>query len=225
MLMQQNILKYIFSCCLLFVAFMADGQEVKHMDTSSKHHQLRIGIDIAKPIGNAFIDNKHSYEATLDYLIKKELYAVIEAGVGQSNVDYPDLKYTTNNSFIKIGVDKSMIPRLFSSDWDMIFVGARYGIAFIKRNEASYITNDAFWGTTTGTIASKNITGHWAELTVGIRVELFKGFYAGYTGRAKFLINQKAFQELPPYFIAGYGNGEKNTNFDFNFYLLYGLRW
>lgn len=223
--MVQSILKYIFSLCLLMIAYTSFGRDTKHADTSLKLHQIRLGIDISRPVSNAFQKKHSSYEVALDYLIKKEVYATVEAGFGSSNIDYPDLKYTTNNTFIKIGVDKSMVPRLFSSDWDMLFVGARYGIAFIKRNDATFTTNDDFWGTTTGTIAGKNITGHWAELTVGVRVEIFKGFYAGYTGRAKFLINQKAFRELPPDFIAGYGKGEKGTNFDFNFYLLYGLRW
>lgn len=223
--MPRSILKYTFSLCLLLLAFPAFSQHAAQPDTGMKYHQIRLGIDIAKPIGNVFQQNHYSYEAALDYLIKKEVYATLEAGFGRSNIDYPDLKYTTSNTFVKIGVDKSMVPRLFSSDWDMLFVGLRYGMAFIQRDEATFTTNDDFWGTTTGTIAGKSFTGHWAELTVGIRVELFKGFYAGYTGRAKFLINQKAFRELPPDFIAGYGKGEKNTNFDFNFYLLYGLRW
>lgn len=188
-------------------------------------HQLRLGVDIGKPVINAFIKSRYSYEAAVDYALKKEVYLTAEGGWGGSDVDYTDLKYSTRNTFVKFGFDKTMVPRLFPSDWDMLFVGLRYGIAFLKRNDATYTTDDGFWGTTTGTIGGKSITGHWAEITAGIRVELWKGVFAGYTVRGKFLINQKAFKELPPQYIAGYGKGEKATVFDFNFYLQYALRW
>jgi hypothetical protein len=174
---------------------------------------------------NLLVNNRHSYEFIVDYSLPKELYLVLEGGFGGSNIDYPDLKYTSSNSFVKLGVDRSMLQRMFPADWDLLFVGIRYGLGIIRRNEATYVTTDQLWGTTTGTIAAKNMTGHWAELTAGLRVELFKGLFTGYTIRGKFLLNQGPFRELPPAYISGYGKGEKATVFDFNFYLQYGIRW
>jgi len=161
----------------------------------------------------------------LDYSLKNDVYFILEAGFGNSVIDYTDLKYNTTNSFARIGFDKSMLQRLFPNDWDIIFVGVRYGVGFIKRSEASFTTNDNFWGVTTGIIPAVNLTAHWAELTAGLRIELLKSFYAGYTVRAKFLLNQAPFRELPPAFVAGFGKIEKTTSFDFNFYLCYAIRW
>ena len=101
----------------------------------------------------------------------------------------------------------------------------RYGLAFINRSEASFTTSDHVWGTTLGTVSSKNFTGHWLEINGGIRVEIFKNIFAGYNLRAKFMLNQNPFKELPPAYVAGYGKGEKATTFDLNFFLLYALRW
>lgn len=228
---RRNMYRYFFSSLLLFFSATVSAQTdttAKKESTdvvTSDQRQIRFGIDISRPIMNAVFKTKHSYEFMIDYNLPKDIYLVAEGGWGGSDIDFTDLKYKSTNSFFKLGVDKSMLQRMFPRDWDYLFVGVRYGIGFIERSEAIFITNDEFWGTTTGTIPPKTFVGHWAELTAGLRVELLKGFFAGYTVRGKFLINQGPFKELPPAFVAGYGKGEKTTSFDFNFYLQYGLRW
>lgn len=221
--------RFSFSFLLVLSSFslfaQTDSTAVEMPPVIAAKRQLRIGVDISRPVMNAVYKNRYSYEAAVDYFLPKELYLVAEGGFGGSSLDYEDLHYTSSNSFFKIGIDKSMLQRLFPSDWDFLFVGVRYGVALIQRNEAGFRTEDPVWGSTSGVLPSKSLTAHWAELTGGLRVELLKGFFAGYTVRGKFLISQSAFRDLPPYFIAGYGKGEKNTAFDFNFYLQYGLRW
>ncbi len=222
--------RYIFSIALFFLSVnvfaQADSQRNNVIEKKMPvQHQLRLAVDISKPIANIVSKDKSSYELQLDYSLKNDVYFILEGGFGNSVIDYPDLKYNTTNSFARIGFDKSMLQRLFPNDWDMIFVGMRYGVGFIKRSEASFTTNDNFWGVTTGTIPAVHLTAHWAELTGGLRLELLKGFYAGYTIRAKFLLNQSPFRELPPAFVAGFGKIEKTTSFDFNFYLCYAIRW
>jgi hypothetical protein len=222
--------RYISNILFLLLSVQAYGQK----DTADvnaisaiepNQRQLRLGVDLSRPVMNMLVKSRHSYEFIVDYSLPKELYLVAEGGFGGSDINYPDLKYTSTNTFVKFGVERSMLQRMFPEDWDLLFVGIRYGMAFIRRKEAIFTTNDQFWGTTTGTIPAKNITGHWAELTAGLRVELFKGIFTGYTIRGKFLLNQGPFRELPPAYVAGYGKGEKNTVFDFNFYLQYALRW
>jgi len=213
---------------LLPLAMLAQNDSARTETTTfikPDQQQLRFGVDVSRPLLNAIFNTRHSYEFTVDYNLPKDIYLVAEGGFGGSDIDYDDLKYTSSNTFFKIGVDKSMLQRLFPNDWDFLFVGVRYGIGLIRRSDATFTTTDPVWGTTSGTIPAKSFTGHWAELTAGLRVELLKGFFAGYTVRGKFLLNQSPFRELPPAFVAGYGKGEKSTAFDFNFYLQYALRW
>ena len=54
-------------------------------------------------------------------------------------------------------------------------------------------------------------------LQSGVRVEIIKQVFVGWSIRGKFLLNAKKFTELPPYYIAGYGRGEKKSIFDFKF--------
>lgn len=231
-----NMYRYFFNIVIFLLSALAcnaqdesDTLEKKDEKIQPAQHQLRLNLNVSSPFINALTDDslvkRTNYEAALDYYLKNEVYLVLEGGVGTSSINYTDLKYTTRNSFVKIGVDKNMLQRLFPKDWDLFFIGVRYGIGFIERNEATFTTNDNFWGVTTGTIPAKSMMAHWAEVTAGMRVELLKHFFAGYNVRAKFLINDKAFRELPPAFIAGYGKAEKSTVFDFNFYICYAIRW
>jgi len=231
MSIHRNMSRYIFSilllCLSLHVSAQSDTTEAENTENiRADQKQLRFGMDISRPVMNAIFTTRHSYEFMVDYnLAKKDIYVVAEGGFGGSDIDYADLKYTSSNTFFKVGIDKSMLKRLFPRDWDFLFAGVRYGVAFIHRSDATFTTTDPIWGTTSGNITSKTFTGHWLELTAGLRVELLKGFFAGYTIRGKFLVNQSPFKELPPAYVAGYGKGEKNTVFDFNFYLQYALRW
>lgn len=188
-------------------------------------HQLRFGFDISKPLINLAQSTKTSYEAEIDYYIGKEVYAVAEGGFGSANYDYPDLSYRSRASFFRVGIDKTLIKRIGSNDWDAAFIGARYGAAFINRQEATYTIVDSVWGTTSGTIPAKSFMAHWAEVTGGIRVELLRNISAGWNVRGKFLLTDKTFRELSPVAIAGYGKGDKTTIFDFNFFICYALRW
>ena len=64
---------------------------------------------------------------------------------------------------------------------------------------------------------------HWLELNGGFRMEIMKNIFVGWNARAKTFINPKKFELLPPSYVAGYGRGDKNTAFSYNFYLLYGF--
>jgi hypothetical protein len=140
-------------------------------------------------------------------------------------MDYSDLSYRSNNIFFRTGFNKTIFPPTTRKDWDIVCIGLRYAVGLIQRGQASYLIKDSIWGTHSGTIPAQNKTAHWFEITGGVSVELFHGLFAGWNVRGKFLVNQKAFQELPPSFIAGYGKGDNNSNFDFNFYLSYAIRW
>ncbi|XZF15989.1 DUF6048 family protein [Chitinophagaceae bacterium MMS25-I14] len=216
---------------VIFCAMLAAQMSYAQTDSTKKKpafdlpHQLRIEFDASRPVTNAIMKNHSSYEISADYHIGNENYLVLEGGFGNADIDYSDLKYKSKNSFARIGINKAMLPRITAGDWDVAFIGVRYGLAFIDRSDATYTTSAPIWGTTTGNIEGKKLTAHWGEITGGVRVELFKGIFTGWNIRGKFLFNQGAFKELPPAYIAGYGKGDKNTIFDFNFYLGYALRW
>jgi len=191
----------------------------------STKHQLTIGVDIFHPIMNAFTADRSGYELCADYYMRHDVYFKAEAGWGASNVNYSDLKYATTNSFARIGLDRAIVPRENLKDWDMMFIGIRLAFAPIHRSPASFTVLDSVWGNSTGSLSGKDFLGYWFELVGGMRVEIAHGLFAGWAIRGKFLLDGADFRQLAPLYVAGYGSGDKNVVFDFNFYFSYAIRW
>lgn len=187
--------------------------------------QFRIGVDIARIPMNFANPSKQGYELQLDYILRNNLYVVAETGYGRGNIDYSFLKYTANSTFVKFGVDKQILDIISDTDFDIAFIGIRYGAGYVRRNEATYLIENPFGGLVAGTIPAKNQLAHWGELNGGLKVEIWPKIFLGYNVRMRFLLNAKAFDELAPNYIAGYGRADAPTAFDFNFYLSYALRW
>ncbi|MCB0697208.1 MAG: hypothetical protein KDC07_07575 [Chitinophagaceae bacterium] len=227
------MLKYFISILLLGFCLHAAAQDADESDEQrnaiiDSAHQVRLGFDVGKLLFNQLQNGKQKktgYEIEFDYYHRKDMFFVLEGGWGNGSLNYSDLSYKSSNIFFRGGINKSLLPRLRQNDWDMAFIGLRYGVGFIDRSAADYSITDSTWGVVSGTFPATNLTAHWIELTGGVRVEIIKQVFLGWSVRGKFLLNGKKFTELPPYYIAGYGRGEKNSIFDFNIYLGYALRW
>ncbi|RYD51442.1 MAG: hypothetical protein EOP52_10650 [Sphingobacteriales bacterium] len=222
---------YRFTCAvsalLLFASGSAWAQSVpaKVRDTAAYDHQLRIGIDMARPLIHALSPNQYSYEVQADWAFRKEIYGVVEAGFGRYEADYADLSYQSTGAFIRIGADRGILRRLLPQDWDGGLFGLRYGFAAVNRGAAQFTTGNDLWGYQSGTEGAKTYGFHWIELTGGMRLEILKNIFAGWNIRGKFMITNLTTSELRPSYVAGFGQADRSTSFDFNVWLLYALRW
>lgn len=188
-------------------------------------HQFRFGIDIGRFVFNQMYPSKQAYEFQADYALRNNLYLAGEVGFGNGKVDFDKLSYKTNASFIRLGLDKSFLNKISASDFDMGFLGFRYGMGIGQREDAEYLIISPFGTETNGIVPKQNFVVHWAEIIGGIKVELWEGVFAGWTGRGKFLLNGGVFKELAPNYIPGYGQGDKISIFNFNFYISYAIKW
>lgn len=188
--------------------------------------QLRLGVDIYRPIASLAYRNRYGLELMADYTFREDKYLVLEAGYGGGRIDYDYLKYQTNNVFVKLGIDVSMFDKLDNKDWDIIFVGFRYGTGIGTRGPATFNVGNPFGGIASDEAPARNFWAHWGEITAGMRFELLPRFFTGWNVRAKFFFNANTFDgSVSPNYIAGYGTGDKSTAFDFNFYCAYAIRW
>jgi len=188
-------------------------------------HQFRLGVDVSRAVFNLLYPSRQAYGIQADYALRKEVYLVAEAGLGRGKIDYDNLKYTTNGYFFRIGLNKSFLDRVGAKDFDIGFLGFRYGMGIGRRNQATFIVSSPFGPGTPGSAPGQNFMVHWGELVGGLKVELWKGLFMGWTVRGKFLFNPGEFKELAPNFIPGYGKGDHKSVFDFNLYLSYAIRW
>lgn len=203
----------------------ADTVAKKKEPKEPQVHQLRFSLDLFRIANNIMFPSRQGYEVQVDYLLKKKLYLVAETGFGKGKVDYDNLKYDNNGYFFRVGVDQQFLDIVNIRDFDIGFIGARYGIGFGNRGEANYLVPSPFGSPSEGKVAPQQFVVHWGEITGGIKVEFWQGFFAGWNIRGKFMMNSGIFKELAPNYIPGYGKGDKSTVFDFSFYISYALRW
>jgi hypothetical protein len=239
MLLHQTICRFIyilaFSVLLCLCATdlyaqadttASDTTEVKVHKKDLAGHQLCIGVDIFRPIMSIFQTDRYGYEAEANYYLHNEYFLAAEGGWGGAQVSYPDLQYTSANSFLRLGFNKSVLVRNKPDDWDMMFIGLRAAVANIVRSSGSYVVVDSLWGSNAGSLGkSPSFNAYWLELNGGVRVEIAKNVMVGWNARAKFLMNGKSIPAPAPIYIAGYGKGDKNAAFDFNAYISYAIRW
>lgn len=188
-------------------------------------HQFRLGFDVSRIAFNLMYPSRQGYELQADYAMRGKLYAAAEAGFGHGKINYPNLQYTTNSYFVRLGIDQSVLDRIGPLDFDMAFIGVRYGMSIGNRSDATYLVPSPFGLPDSGFVAGQSFVAHWGEIVGGVKVELGKGIFAGWNFRGKFLMNSGIFKDLAPNYIAGYGKGDKSTVFDFNFYVSYAIRW
>ncbi len=193
-------------------------------------HQLRAEMDIISPIlakrtEYPQMPEKTHWSFSMDYFWRHELYAVLEAGWGSAQVRFDNLQYDSRSQFLRLGFQKGLFARSGDQDWDLGFLGLRYGLAQASLSEAWFRTDHYFWGPRFGTQEPRTVWLHWVELTAGMRMRLWKGVSCGWNMRMKLLANGNQVSELPPAFVAGYGGADRNSAFEMNFYLGYALSW
>jgi hypothetical protein len=229
--------RWIFILALLLLSWLpnlnSSAQSTTQKDTTqlpkapvpkeATFTYLRLGIDISKFIASALEPSYSLFEMQADIHYKRDMFMVLEGGLGRSSVDNDYLQFTSTNGFVRLGIDKTFFTPEYKNDYDNAFLGVRYGASLIQRADATYQIADPVWGNSNGIIRAENNFVHWLELTAGFRLQVKKNIFAGWNVRGKTLINPKAIESLPPSYIAGYGRGDKNTAFGYNFYILYGI--
>ncbi len=233
------MLRYIISFLVLLISTSAlaqtdglnDGESGEQPEpTESRVHQLRLEIDLLSPLlayqtRSPQMPYKTHGGLSMDYYWKNELYLVAEGGWGGAEIRYDDLQYDSKSRYLRLGFQKGLFAKKHPEDWDLGFMGLRYGLGQVSISESWYRTDHYFWGPSYGTQPPQQVWLHWMELTGGMRMRLWKGLSCGWTLRWKILANAKQVQALPPAFAAGYGSADRSTGFEMNVFIGYAISW
>jgi hypothetical protein len=152
---------------------------------------LRVGGDLGKII-RSFIDDDYSgFEITADYRLKKRLYIAGEIGFEEKNTITDYLNITSTGSYIKGGIDYNMYQNWLDMD-NMIYAGFRIGASTFSQNLNSFTvyTTDQYWEpqfTSNDLKEFNGLTALWAELILGMKVELFNNLFLGLNLQLKVL--------------------------------------
>ncbi len=219
-----RILKYTLSLLLLILLFnpVNAQDEVLPQDTVLRVRGPRIGIDLA-PLALLYFDpGRMSYNISVDYEAWQDIYPVLEFGYQTVNLERDYYNYVSNGVFGRIGVDVNMLNYEQNNVYEMFYAGFRYGLSFFT-HEADNITipDDYFSGLSGGHIVENQLNAHWIALVGGVRVQLFDNIFMGWSIQANIKLAQVKDTNMDPYYVPGFGKGNKRTGAIINYSIAY----
>ena len=183
---------------------------------------LRIGLDISRFTLLYFQPYRTDVTVQADMQLNKRLYAAIETGFNRTSHSDSNYTYKGNGQYVTIGVDYDFLKKVDKNEKNMVYGGIRYGFARNSYEVPAYLIKNDYWGTEIqGAYPKTNMTAHWIELVLGLRVEVLKNFFLGWGVREKIMISNSAGKEFPPIVIPGFGSGTKKSQFDVTYSVSY----
>ena len=162
-----------------------------------------------------------------DYRLTKKIYAAGEVGTTKITVDEPQLNFTANGSYLKLGFDYNAYQNWLDME-NMVYIGIRYGFSTFKQTLNSYkiyqnsdiLPGDDNLGvynyfnevTLYPNREYTSLNAHWAEVVGGVKVEMLNNLYLGFSLRLNILLSEKAPGDFANLYIPGF-----NRTFDGNF--------
>ena len=195
--------------CICFISlFLIIGSKAMSQDTVTVPLHIRAGFDLSGPVMQIIGTNLISYGIIASTDINSAL--AVTGGIRYSDFRLSDYSYDFMSRGISItaGPDYNFIKANASGGKHYAGIGLRYGLSFYSE-EASVIKYNNEWGAGESSVPLSRHTGHFLEITPGVRTELFPGVTIGWNLYMRLLISAGAGKDLKPVHMPGYGAGTK----------------
>lgn len=215
----RSTYKYTISLLLLFIVIGAKAQEKKESSELAKTLLLNgvtVQADIASIVGSIISKGEtYSTEGSVQIDLKHKYYPVVELGFGGANkLSAEDIGFKANGLFGRIGVDINLLKQKKDAKPtnNLFLAGARIGITNFSYDVTNILITDNYWGgTEILNYPNESATKVWFEIVAGVRVEVFKNIFMGWTVRNKNLLNQDAEGKISSWYIPGFGINASST--------------
>ena len=186
-----------------------DSTTVDTLDTATKTNSygLRIGLELSKPL-RSFLDDTYQGLAIVgDFRIKDRYYLAAELGTETKEFDEPTYDAQVEGSYLKAGINYNAY-----NNWEgmsnLIYVGFHLGFSTFNQDLNNYTiyTTNSFYepDVRTNPRNYSNLNLIWAELQMGLQVELFNNLYMGLNVQLKRILSQKAPDDFTNLYAPGY---------------------
>ncbi len=222
----KRTLSSIFSACFLLLTIGAGAQDKKKDSVKPLVVEvpagLRIGTDLTRIAMHFFQPYRTDATITLDARYKDRIFFASDISWNRTSHSDTSYTYKGNGLAISLGVNYNLLKRQVPKENFMLFGGMKYGFALFNYELPAYQVPGSYWGDYHGSVPSSNKTAHWIELSVGVKVEVLKHFYLGWSLHDRMLLTRKLSKgDYPPMVIPGYGKGNKGNVFDMQYTVSY----
>ncbi|WP_430613291.1 DUF6048 family protein [Flavobacterium sp. JP2137] len=202
----MSTLKYIISFSFVCLSTIGWAQDtITHY--YPQRYGLRVGTDLYRAARNFYDKDYSGFEVEADYRLTKRWFAAAELGREKITKDEDQLNFTSDGSFIKVGVDFNSHENWMDLE-NMIYAGFRYGFATFSQNLNSYtIYNPNSYFDKTLETPNKKFSGlsaHWVEFVAGIRTRVFDNVFLGFSVRLNGMVHQKEPENFENLYIPGF---------------------
>ena len=211
--------------CLFTISFLwalfAFSQEEEKEEIEGKAPRtfaLRAGLDMIKLGRTQFEEGYQGVEIVGDLRLNKRLAVAAEVGSEQRTQQTEQINFTTNGSYIKLGVDYNFFKNWKGMD-NALFVGFRLARSLhthTVNNYTLYALNqylavDTRDGFLTG--EREQLSTGWFEFLFGTKVQLLPNFYAGISLRMHGLLSNKQPQNFGNLYAPGFNRITDDNKF------------
>ena len=217
------MLKYIFLFSfLLFPLFNIFGQNNEEWQPAKG---ITIGVNLVEPVTAIFNNERTGISFLSRVSFKNDIFFFGEVGFENISFKKERYNYDSNGSFLKIGMEKDMLKKKDIGKNDNLLIGLKYGYAFQEQGVSNLLIINGYWDDYTGRFRTYTVSSHYAELSFGPRMELFKNFFVGWSFHIRATFYRNNPDILDPYIIPGYGNGKNRFNGAFSYNVEYLIPW
>lgn len=212
--------RYFSSLILLFlIGLSANAQQTQKVQDTIQYKEkfgIRAGIDLSKPLRTLLDDNYSGIELVGDYRIYDNFYIAAELGTEKITFEGDNIETFTNGSYIKVGGDYNAYEN-WQDMQNAIFVGVRYGFATFSQTLDQYrvYTSTDYFGPDIrqDNTETTGLTASWAEIMVGLKVEVLNNLFLSANVQLKRKIGQNSPTNFDNLAIPGFGRTYDSSEF------------
>ncbi|OFX83617.1 MAG: hypothetical protein A2W99_15415 [Bacteroidetes bacterium GWF2_33_16] len=214
------MLRYIFSILLFFVfsfQLMAQKTDEKKKD-GWEITGIKIGMDVGRFSNFLFKPEQTSYAGSLDVGFNNKYFIIAEAGYSEINLDRDNYNYISDGTFYKIGLDYNMLKKYPT---DFLGAGFRFAYSTLEHSANNIRFESEHWGSYYTEKESETNQTMWLEASFGLKGEIFKNVYFGWSAIIKVRFYGGTDDKFQPYDIPGFGKAANSISIGANYFIYY----
>jgi len=208
---------------LLCACFFGFAQEPIEEEMPRRQMYVRFGCDLSR-FALPYIGDigSHGLEFSVDGEVKYDWFPVIEFGKQWIKHNPDSLNYKMNGSYGRVGFDYNVLKYQHRLDRDMFFIGLRMAHSRFSHELPSVVMNN-YGEELRESIAKRNLSATWGEMTVGAKAEILNNLYLGITVRLKVMLAHTNYENVTPYIVPGFGKGFYKINGGISYSIMYAI--
>ncbi len=209
--------------CIFFISLFLLAEAVAvSQDTVTVPLHIRAGFDLSGPVMKLVNTDLISYGVLGSADINSSV--AVTAGIRYSSFNSSEVLYNFRSRGLSFtaGADYNFIKANVSQGKYYAGIGLRYGLSFYNE-EASMLRYTNPWGAGETSVPQERHTGHFLEITPGVRTQLMPGVTVGWNLYMRLLISSGAGRDLKPVWMPGYGPGTSGLSTAAEYYISFSI--